>query len=260
MGFRIYISEDRLVAFLILIAFLITFGLTRLYTRLARTRGWSSGHAGDIHIHHIVIGMMFILFTGWAALALDPGSPWLEILGVFFGVGAALTLDEFALLLHMKDVYWSQEGRSSVDAVILATLIGGVVVIGMTPAGLDSSASAYVIAGSITLAVVASVISILKGKLYLGIAGLFIPILGYVAAIRLARPNSAWARWRYKDNPAKMSKAMTRDLKREARKTRVRDFLGGSPTRFPRRTSTGPAPVLEGRPRDAAPEDRVTTP
>lgn len=230
MGFRIYISEDRLVAFLILLAFLITFALTRLYTRLARVRGWGSGHAGDVHVHHIVVGMIFILFTGWAALALDPGDPWIEVLAVFFGIGAALTLDEFALLLHMKDVYWTQEGRSSVDAVILATLIGGVVVVGMTPAGLDSSASAYALAGYITLAALASVISIIKGKLYLGIAGFFIPILGYVAAIRLARPNSPWARWRYKDNPKKMERAMARDVKREARKTRVRDFLGGAPT------------------------------
>jgi hypothetical protein len=230
VGFRIYISDERTVAFLILIAFLITFALTRLYTRLARVRGWGSGHAGEIHIHHIVIGMIFVLFTGWAALALDPGSPWLEILAIFFGIGAGLTLDEFALLLHMKDVYWAQEGRSSVDAVILATLIGGVVVVGMTPAGIDAAASAYVIAASITVAVFASVISILKGKLYLGIAGLFIPLLAYVAAIRLARPRSPWAHWRYKDNEKKMAKAIARDVKREARKTRVRDFLGGAPT------------------------------
>jgi hypothetical protein len=230
VGFRIYIGDDRTVAFLILIAFLITFALTRLYTRVARVRGWGSGHAGDIHIHHIVIGMIFILFSGWAALALDPGSPWIELLAIAFGVGAGLTLDEFALLLHLKDVYWAQEGRSSVDAVILATLIGGVVVVGMTPAGLDSSASAYVIAASVTLAVLASVISILKGKLFLGIVGLFIPILAYVAAVRLARPRSPWARWRYKDNEKKMAKAMARDVKREARKTRVRDFLGGKPT------------------------------
>jgi hypothetical protein len=230
VGFRIYIGDDRTVAFLILIAFLITFALTRLYTRVARVRGWGSGHAGDIHIHHIVIGMIFILFSGWAALALDPGSPWIELLAIAFGVGAGLTLDEFALLLHLKDVYWAQEGRSSVDAVILATLIGGVVVVGMTPAGLDSSASAYVIAASVTLAVLASVISILKGKLFLGIVGLFIPILAYVAAVRLARPRSPWARWRYKDNEKKMAKAMARDVKREARKTRVRDFLGGTPT------------------------------
>src|SRR5262245_32572565 len=130
MEIRIYFSDDRIVALLILAAFLITFLLTRLYTRLARPGGLGRARAGPIHIHHIVVGMIFVLFTGWAALALHPASPWLELLAVFFGIGAGLVLDEFALLLHMKDVYWAQEGRSSVDAVILATLIGGVVVVG----------------------------------------------------------------------------------------------------------------------------------
>jgi len=229
MGFHIYVGDDRTVAFLILVSFLITFLLTRLYTRLARTRGWGSGHAGEIHVHHMVVGIVFALFTGWAALALNPGSPWIEILGIFFGVGAALTLDEFALWLHLKDVYWTELGRSSIDAVILATMLGGVVVLGMTPAGIDDSASADVLAASVSLAVVASVISILKGKLYLGIIGLFIPLLAYVAAVRLARPRSFWARWRYTGNEQKMAKAVARDVKRSARKTRVRDFLGGTP-------------------------------
>jgi hypothetical protein len=261
MGLRIYISEDKLVAFLILIAFLITFALTRLYTRVARRRGWGSGHAGDIHIHHIVIGMVFILFTGWAALALDPGDPWVEVLAVFFGIGAALTLDEFALLLHMKDVYWAQEGRSSVDAVILAALIGGVVVMGMTPAGLNGEGSGYAIAAFLTIAVALSLVAIMKGKLYMGIAGLFIPLLGLIGAIRLARPNSPWARWRYKDNPAKMSRAMTRDLKREARKTRVRDFLGGSPTLDPSDVETLPTAPVEGDAQEQmVPDDRVRVP
>ena len=153
----------------------------------------------------------------------------MEILGVFFGVGAAFTLDEFALWLYLKDVYWMEEGRSSIDAVILATMLGSVVVLGITPVGIDDSAGADLIAVSVTLAVVASVISILKGKIYLGIIGLFIPVLAYVAAVRLARPRSLWARRRYAGNEKKMAKARARDVKREARKTRVRDFLGGVP-------------------------------
>src|SRR5262245_50335963 len=99
MSFEIYITGDRLIALFIVISFLITFVLTRLYTRLARTRQWGSGHAGDIHVHHLVVGIIFVLVSGWAALALDPGWPWTGILGIFFGVGSALTLDEFALWL-----------------------------------------------------------------------------------------------------------------------------------------------------------------
>jgi hypothetical protein len=229
VSIQFYITEERLVALLIVISFIITFVLTRVYTRLARTRGWGSGHAGQIHVHHMVVGIVFILTTGWAALALDPGPPFVHILGVFFGVGAALTLDEFALWLYLKDVYWMEEGRASIDAVILAFMLGTVVALGMTPVGIDESAGADVIAVSVALAVVAAFVSILKGKFYMGIIGLFIPVIAYVAAVRLARPRSPWARWRYTKNPKKMTKALARDVKRQARKTRIRDFLGGTP-------------------------------
>src|SRR5262249_36772256 len=144
-------------------------------------------------------------------------------------IGAALTLDEFALWLYLKDVYWMEEGRASIDAVILAFMLGTVVALGITPVGLDDSAGADIIAVSVILAVIAAAISILKGKFYMGLIGLFIPFIGYIAAIRLARPRSIWARWRYTDNNQKMAKALTRDVKREARKTRVRDLLGGTP-------------------------------
>jgi hypothetical protein len=230
VNLQIYLNEERLVALFIVISFLITFVLTRVYTRLARTRGWGSGHAGDIHVHHLVVGIIFVLTSGWAALALDPGAPFVHILGVFFGVGAALTLDEFALWLYLKDVYWMEEGRASIDAVILAFMLGTVVALGMTPVGIDESAGATVIAVSVALAVLAAFVSILKGKFYMGIIGLFIPVIAYVAAIRLARPRSPWARWRYTKNARKMAKALSRDVKRQARKTRIRDFLGGTPT------------------------------
>jgi hypothetical protein len=229
VNLEFYLTEERLVALLIVISFLITFVLTRVYTRIARTRGWGSGHAGNIHVHHMVVGIVFILVTGWAALALDPGAPWVHILGAFFGIGAALTLDEFALWLYLKDVYWMEEGRASIDAVILAFMLGTVVALGMTPAGVDESAGAFIIAVSVVLAVVAAVVSILKGKFYMGIIGLFIPVIAYVAAIRLARPRSLWAGWRYTKSEKKMAKALSRDVKRQARKTRIRNFLGGTP-------------------------------
>lgn len=230
MGISININGDRTIPFLILLAFLITFALTRLYTRLARTRGWGSAHAGDVHVHHMVVGIIFVIVAGFLGISFDPGSPYVELIAIFFGIGAGLTLDEFALWLHLKDVYWTDEGRSSVDAVIMATLLGGVVVLGMTPVGFDESAGADILAVSVTLAVVASVAAILKGKFFMGMIGLFIPVIAYVAAIRLARPNSAWARRRYARNARKMARAIARDTKREARKIRVRDFLGGAPT------------------------------
>ena len=93
----------------------------------------------------MVVGIVFVLVSGWAALALDPGTPWTYVLGIFFGAGAALTLDEFALWLYLKDVYWMEEGRASIDAVILAFMLGTVVALGMSPVGIDDSAAADVL-------------------------------------------------------------------------------------------------------------------
>jgi hypothetical protein len=72
---------------------------------------------------------------------LDPGSPRTEIMAAAFGVGAALTLDEFALRVHLQDVYWSEEGRSSFEAVVAAALIGGLIVLGAAPFAIDPTAT-----------------------------------------------------------------------------------------------------------------------
>jgi len=229
VGLQIYVDTSRAVPFLILLSFLITFGLTRLYARLARVRNWGSGHAGDIHLHHMVFGIVFIILAGFVSLAMDPGQPWVDFLGVLFGVGAALTLDEFALWLHLKDVYWAEEGRASVDAVIMATMLGGLIVLGVTPFGLGKNDSGVAIAVAVFVGTLFSLIALLKGKIFLGLIGLFIPILAPIGAIRLARPSSPWARWRYRDNEKKMTKALAREEKRSARKLRLRNWIGGTP-------------------------------
>jgi hypothetical protein len=80
---------------------------------------------GGRHIHHLVIGIIILLLVGYGWLAeVGTGSDDSSILvsrlmSILYGVGAALTLDEFALWLNLRDVYWSREGRSSIDAIIL---------------------------------------------------------------------------------------------------------------------------------------------
>jgi hypothetical protein len=80
---------------------------------------------GGRHIHHLVIGIVILLLVGYGWLAefgtgSDDSSLFLSrVMSILYGVGAALTLDEFALWLNLKDVYWSPEGRSSIDAIIL---------------------------------------------------------------------------------------------------------------------------------------------
>ena len=75
---------------------------------------------GGVHIHHQVYGIGLVLGSAFLEFRFQPGSPWVEVLGIAFGAGAALMLDEFALALYMRDVYWTAEGRASVNAVLLA--------------------------------------------------------------------------------------------------------------------------------------------
>ena len=126
-GYETHIYEGGKEAlFLLFLAFLIAFALTRLYTRLARIYGWGIASVGGVHLHHAVPGVVLALVAG--LLAFTPSgvvSPTQELLAIAFGVGAALVLDEWALIFHLDDVYWSQEGRSSIDAMIVGTVLAG---------------------------------------------------------------------------------------------------------------------------------------
>src|SRR5689334_22233856 len=82
---------------LMLAASLLTFALTRLYTRLARTRSWRSGRVGEVHVHHMVAGNVLMLTCGMLQIAFQPADLGLDLLALGFGVGAAFVLDEFAL-------------------------------------------------------------------------------------------------------------------------------------------------------------------
>ena len=75
-------------------------------------------------MHHQVWGILLVLVVGLLTFRFRPESPWIEILATLFGIGAALALDEFALWLHLEDVYWSEEGKKSIDAVMIAAVFG----------------------------------------------------------------------------------------------------------------------------------------
>jgi hypothetical protein len=78
---------------------------------------------GGRHIHHLVFGITILLLVGYGWLCevgngSDRSSIFVgRLMSILYGVGAALTLDEFALWLNLRDVYWAREGRSSIDAV-----------------------------------------------------------------------------------------------------------------------------------------------
>jgi hypothetical protein len=222
---------------LILLAFLITFSLTRLYTRLARIYGWGSGRVHGVHLHHMVVGIILILVSGLVAIAATPGYPWVHLLAIAFGVGAALTLDEFALWLYFRDVYWSEEGRSSIDAMIMGVVLAGLLLVGTSPFGISQAeaqeprAIAFVvIAGSIVF----TVITFLKGRLMLGLVSVFFPPVGLVCSGRLGKPRSPWSGWFYGRRPEKLQRSHERfderDRRQRAFKDRLYDLIGGAPS------------------------------
>jgi hypothetical protein len=220
-----------------LLAFLITFGLTRLYTRLARIRGWGSGSVGGVHLHHMVIGMVIVLCAGLAAVATGPNTDGhgFDLIGIAFGIGAALMLDEFALSLYLRDVYWSPEGRTSIDASLVAVSVAGLLLLGVSPFGIKEewATGRWAAEGVIALNICFALTTFLKGKVALGFVSVLVPLLGIVGTIRLAKPTSPWAKWFYKRQPKRLERARARyaaesRLQRLGR--RFVDLVGGAPS------------------------------
>jgi len=116
-------DERRERLFLASLAFLVTFASVRGITHLIRAGvgPLQNVTSGGLHIHHLVWGILLLLVVGYVwLLEIGVGSSWVASLtAIGFGVGAALTLDEFALWLNMRDVYWERQGRESIDAVII---------------------------------------------------------------------------------------------------------------------------------------------
>lgn len=236
-GYRHYVYDTgREPLFFLLLAFLLTFAAARTYTRLGRTRGWRSGSLRGIHLHHLVPGVVATLGAGTAIIAFQPGNDAMLGFSALFGCGAALTLDEFALILHLDDVYWTTEGRLSIDACMAAVAFLGLAVMVTFPLPTDPANERLARAlGDGLIAVLACfvVVTLLKGKLKLGLLGIVFPPLAVVAALRLAKPSSIWARRFYPAGGWRMRRSQARLESREARWThrreRVYDLIGGAP-------------------------------
>jgi hypothetical protein len=215
----------------LLAGFLITFLLTRGVTCLIRAqRGpFADLSLGDLHLHHMVWGAALVLASGIAEFAFTPPGAWIAAPALAFGVGAALMLDEFALMIYMRDVYWSGEGRRSIDAVITMLVIVGMVAIPL--AGPLPSASLPIVAVGALAYVALIAACLLKGKTFTALAGVFIPFVLPIGAVRLARPGSPWALLRYRRDLAKQQRASARyrpDASHERARQRVLAALGGT--------------------------------
>src|ERR1700712_658216 len=201
-------GRRELVAWMVL-AYLLPFLPTRLITHAIRAgRGpFHDTAIGGVHLHHEVYGIFLLLGAGTVEFAYRPEDAWGNVLAALFGAGAALTLDEFALWLHLEDVYWTREGRSSVDAVLLALVVGVLLLIGANPFDADRGHGEKIIALTVLVNLCFALVAILKARMVLGVVGVFVPVVAVVPALRLAKPNSPWARRWYPHDGRRWARA-----------------------------------------------------
>jgi hypothetical protein len=226
------IGRGRLPLLCCLIAFILTFFVTRTFVRLIRhrksigrpPRWWEPRniHIGSKHIHHVVVGVLLVMISGITLVTLSANGSEAEFTAaaILFGIGGALVLDEYALILHLSDVYWEEDGRTSVDAVFAAVAVGGLLVLGLHPLMFfislwqDTTHSVVLRAGvvfAMVLTLPLAVLVVLKGKVWTGLIGMFFWPLLVVGAIRLSRPQAPWARYLYMTRLNKMSRALQRE-------------------------------------------------
>lgn len=218
------------------LAILVTFLVTRIVTRLIRS-GSARGGLGNVqiggnHVHHQVFGILIIIGTGIVLVSATPQGAALDAAAAVFGAGVGLTVDEFALWLHLEDVYWTNQGRKSVDAifcvlVITGTLIGGANFV----TGPVGTAGWWSSVAGLAVNLVLCVICLLKGKIVTGVVGIVIGIVALIGAIRLAKPGSWWAVRHYASRPRRARRAAIRYNERyQERWNRLRDLVAGAPS------------------------------
>jgi hypothetical protein len=220
------------------LAILLTFLVTRTVTRLIRSgsgRGVGLGNvrlAGN-HVHHQVFGILLIIGTGIALISATPRGAALDAAAAVFGAGVGLTVDEFALWLHLEDVYWTDQGRKSVDAIFCVLVITGALIGGTDfVTGRVGTAAWWSSVAVIAVNLLLCVICLLKGKVVTGVVGIFVVVVALVGAIRLAKPGSWWAAHRYASRPRRAGRAASRfDQRHQQRWNRLRDLVAGAPSR-----------------------------
>lgn len=123
------VESKRFSQFIILISFLISFIGIRIIAFLQKLDLIPDQDKALLHIHHLVPGILLLIVSGYLGISFWATHRIRIVMAILFGMGAALTIDEFALWLYLKDVYWEYEGRASVDAVIITVLIFSIAVL-----------------------------------------------------------------------------------------------------------------------------------
>lgn len=242
------LDEGRLPLLSFLLGFVLAFLFIRVSVRLIRAQvRWWPGNItpGGLHVHHMVFGVVTMVIAGGGLISTYEDASRITgvVLAALFGIGAALTLDEFALLFYLHDVYWEEQGRVSIDAVFVAIAVTGMLLVGLQPLDLvdltnfdDAGdwASRFVLVTSALINLLLAAVVLAKGKIWTGLVGLFIVPLLWIGALRLSRPGAPWARWRYQNKPRKMARSLARERRFRRPMIRlkilVQDLVAGAPT------------------------------
>ena len=187
---------ERRFLLLMLIGFVGAFGFIRLSTRLMRSPRvpWWPGSVvseSGVHMHHLFFGIVLMMAAGGLSFAAgETDGPWYALYALLFGVGFGLAIDEYALWLHLDDVYWSREGRSSIDAALVALALIGFVLLAFVPTriGDDSFGSLAITVTLATLHFGFVLIAAAKHRLVHALFGIFVP---FSAPVRRAAPRQA---------------------------------------------------------------------
>jgi hypothetical protein len=183
--------------FLILIAFVCSFGFIRTSAHMIRAQvSWWPGNVETktgTHIHHLVWGILLLMVMGYLGIATAIPSPWFELVAIGFGIGMGLTLDEFALWLNLEDVYWKEKGRESIDAVVVTVVLLVIALLGLQ-FWIDVYDAVLVLTGfdrgnavvAIPIQVVGIALAVVcfrRGRKFVGLVGLFVPLVALVGAV-----------------------------------------------------------------------------
>ena len=238
--YRNIVEPGKLPLLLALASFVLTFAITRVITRLIRAgKGpFRNVNTGGVHIHHVVPGVILTVAGGFGAVAGGRSGFGSMVCAVIFGMGVGLVLDEFALILHLDDVYWTEQGRKSVEVVVVtaamvALLLGGFLPFGVNDLDEDELQDRGGAALSVAVNFLFALLALTKGKARTAIFGVVIPFVALIGAIRLARPGSPWAKRFYRSRPRARARARLRAFRHDRRWTglsrRVQDWIGGRP-------------------------------
>ncbi|MCX4775824.1 hypothetical protein [Streptomyces sp. NBC_01264] len=240
--YRNVLEPGKLPLLLALSAFVVAFAVTRVITRMIRAgKGpFRNVTPGGLHVHHAVPGVILMTVGGFTGIAAAGQSGWgAAVAAVLFGMGTGLVLDEFALILHLSDVYWTKQGTISVEVVIMTAALASLLLCGFLPLGVDGltpdeERSRLTAVATVVLNLLFAVVALFKGKPRMAVLGAVVPLIAMVAAVRLARPASPWARRVYRDRAKARARAIKRAYHHDRRwnglRRRVDYLIGGAPS------------------------------